>query len=267
MTTTWNPSDKSPSVTLSGGNLVASFAGINQGVRAVDRVYTGKYYYETTFTTPANTLFGLCIGDTSLTLLGASNTANRSVILTNGGIVFLFGASTGIFLASFSAGGVACTALDATSDRVWFRNGAAGLWNNSASANPATGIGGLDISALSSGPMGLYPCAQGGGGTGVLTTNFGASAFAGVVPSGFTSGFPDSTTLVNAAVITQAALEQWSQGAPVAQLTQAAIEQWAVLGVANPLAVVSQVGLEQWAVVQAAAAAAVDEQYAVSVIT
>ena len=57
-TTTWNPSDKDPGVTLSGGNLVAtsslslpscSTSGYC-GVRAVASHTTGKFYHEEVFT-------------------------------------------------------------------------------------------------------------------------------------------------------------------------------------------------------------------------
>jgi len=46
---TWNSSDKGASVTLSGGNLVATSASyINSGVRSTVSVSTGKWYWEIT---------------------------------------------------------------------------------------------------------------------------------------------------------------------------------------------------------------------------
>ena len=48
--TTWNPSDKSASLTLSNGNLTLSASALG-GVRAIDRQITGKFYWEVTATT------------------------------------------------------------------------------------------------------------------------------------------------------------------------------------------------------------------------
>jgi len=252
MPTTWSTTDKSAGVTLSGGNLVATFTGASQGVRAIDRVYTGKYYWEATFTTPINLGIGICLGDSSLGLLSFSNAANTSVIVSAGaGLVLVFGGTVGITLGAFAAGAVACFALDASADLIWFRNGAAGNWNASASANPATGVGGLNIGTLSGlsggGAVGFYPCASGGGGSGVATANFGATGFTGAVPAGFTSGFPSGTTLVNSAVVSQAAVEHWGPGAPVAQVTQTGLEVWGAISAVSRAALVTQLAVEQWA--------------------
>jgi hypothetical protein len=58
-----------------------------------------------------------------------------------------------------------------------------GFWNGDASANPATGVGGMTL-AGTAGQV-LYPTV-GGPGTVGLTLNFGATAFAQAVPAGFT---------------------------------------------------------------------------------
>lgn len=225
--TTWSTTDKSAGATLSGGNLVVSFSGGSPGIRSTDRVYTGKYYWENTFTTTINTLIGVCTGTASLTGL---NTGAVGIILVNSGGVFNNGANLGNIGGTVTNGWVGCVALDATNGRVWFRNGAAGLWNGSASANPATGVGGYDISSWEfPGFTGLYACANGGSGSGAITTNFGASTFTGGVPAGFTSGFPDSTALLNNAAVTQVLVEEWGASNPAAQLTQLLVEEWAVV--------------------------------------
>jgi hypothetical protein len=246
MPTTWNPSDITAGVTLSGGNLIATqTSGVSRGVRAIDRVYTGKYYWEITLTANiSNIVTGLCLGDTSLTFgLGGSH-----VHCGAAGGISLFGTSVSINIGAFSAGGILCIALDAAADLVWFRNGAAGNWNGNVANNPATGVGGLNIAALSSGPMGLYPFAGFGGGGGcVVTANFGASGFTGTVPSGFTGGFPSGTTLVLAGVVTQAGVEHWGPGDPVAQVTQTGLEVWGAISAVSRAALVTQLAVEQWA--------------------
>jgi hypothetical protein len=107
-------------------------------------------------------------------------------------------------LGAFSAGGVACWALDALRGLLFVRNGAAGNWNGSATANPATGDGGLpifDIGGL--GLLPLYPCVSflNANTTGQVTGNFGDSAFSGVVPSGYTSGFTAGASIPTSVLV------------------------------------------------------------------
>jgi hypothetical protein len=196
MATTWNPSDKSAGCTLSGGNLVATFPSNNSGVRSVDRVYSGKYYWEVTYTTfVSSSGAGVVLGTSAL---GSDGTSNLFIIVYGSGTIALNGAATGLNIGSFSGGAVCCFALDATNDLFWARNGAAGNWNNGASNNPATGVGGISIASFGAGPMGLYAWAMAAGISGAaFTVNFGATAFTGAVPAGFTSGFPDSTVMTN----------------------------------------------------------------------
>lgn len=231
MTTTWSTTDKSAGATLSGGNLVVSFSSGSPGVRSLDRVYTGKYYWELTFTTTANASVGITTGTASLTGIGSGAIGSLSAMVGNGGTYFNNSSSLGSLGGTFGAGWVVCCAVDAGGGLVWFRNGASGNWNGNAANNPATGTGGLSLAGWTApGFTGLYACANGGGGGGVVTANFGASAFTGTAPSGFTGSFPDSTTMVNAAAATQVALEQWAQGTPQAQLTQVGVEVWQSVG-------------------------------------
>ena len=54
--TTWSTTDRL-NVTLSGGNLVVTNSASAGGVRSVDKLLTGKYYWEIVNTTsPAPTL-------------------------------------------------------------------------------------------------------------------------------------------------------------------------------------------------------------------
>jgi hypothetical protein len=73
-----------------------------------------------------------------------------------------------------------------------------------------------------------------------ITANFGDTAFAGSVPSGFTSGFVIGNNYV---INTQAAVEEWHAPSPDAQVTQLAAEQWLRT---NPDAQVTQLALEEW---------------------
>ena len=62
------------------------------------------------------------------------------------------------------------------------------VWNNSGTANPATGTGGVTLTQFGAGKA-LYPAFGPWGTNDKMTANFGQNAFTGVVPSGFTQGF------------------------------------------------------------------------------
>ena len=62
-----------------------------------------------------------------------------------------------------------------------------GNWNGNPSADPVTGVGGIDLSAMIGTTM--FPTAQGTGDAETFC-NFGASAFSQAVPSGYTAGWP-----------------------------------------------------------------------------
>jgi hypothetical protein len=236
MTTTWNPSDLGGTCALSGGNLIASFTGtsVTGGVRSVDRVYTGQYYWECTFNTASNCNWG--IANPAATLSGGGSGGANIAQITAAGAVYINSGTIQVNLGAIANGTLVCVALDATSRLIWFRVGAAGNWNGNAGNAPG-GAGGLSVAPV--GGIALPLHAYNGGNTstnGQVTTNFGGSAFSGAVPSGYTSGFPSGTTATTSAVATQLALEQWASAATVrAQLTQIAVEQWASVATITPL--------------------------------
>lgn len=183
--TTWNPADKTAGMTLTNNNLTTSSSISNSGVRSIKGVSAGKYYVEFTATwLSGSTSVGVGIAST---LFSAVPTNQCSVLLT--GNINLNGSNTGKTLGALGAGAVIGMALDASGKLIWFRKGAAGLWLGSAGADPAAGIGGQDISAIAAGA--LFCWISQGSSTGEVTVaNFGASAFVGAVPSGYTAGWP-----------------------------------------------------------------------------
>lgn len=66
-----------------------------------------------------------------------------------------------------------------------------GPWNGDASADPATGVGGVDLTAIE--PNALFPMIHISA-IATTTFNFGNAAFAYAVPAGFTAGWPGSGT-------------------------------------------------------------------------
>jgi hypothetical protein len=73
-------------------------------------------------------------------------------------------------------------AVDLDAKLIWFRRNN-GNWNNSGTANPATGVGGISFD-LGTGQL-LHPAFDIVFSSGVTGSNFGATSYARGVPSGF----------------------------------------------------------------------------------
>jgi len=86
---------------------------------------------------------------------------------------------------SIVAGGQVCVAVDLVNKRIWMRLNA-NAWFNDVAANPATNTNGLDISSLFTSNA-AFPLVTCNSTTPHLTANFGATAFAQAMPSGFIS--------------------------------------------------------------------------------
>lgn len=191
MPTTWNPADNVAN-TLSGGNLTAAPSG-NGGVRGTVSVSGGKYYWEYTATWGSSWACGGGVANAGAAL-GYGNSGQTGTITVAGGsiagYVFVNTTDVGVHLGLTPYNGtVIGIALDATNQLIWFRPGPSAIWNNSGTANPATGTGGVSISTVA-GPY--YPFVGFNGITGgqSTTANFGDTALVGAVPSGFAAGFP-----------------------------------------------------------------------------
>jgi hypothetical protein len=175
---TWNPADKDASVSLSGGDLTAAWSLSSQkAVRATQGKSSGKHYWEITYNGATNIYCGVGTAAAALSAYIGSEAASYGYfedvprLYNNGGYT-----SYGL---SLSNGDVLMIALDMDNGKIWF--GKNGTWFASgdpeAGTNPAaTGLSGA-----------FYPMASGLTGSN-LTANFGASAFAYSVPSGFGAG-------------------------------------------------------------------------------
>lgn len=185
-TNSLNPADKAASVILSGGNLTATKSGSTAfaSVRSVVSKTSGKWYYEATFVEFSSSFIIAGIANSSAglgTFIGAD--ANGIAVL-NTGDYYTGGAATPLFPA-LSEGNVLGIALDLDARLVWFRVGA-GNWNNSGTADPATGTGGISLPAgMSTGAVYAAVSVQTTGDQ--FTVNFGATAFANAPPSGYSA--------------------------------------------------------------------------------
>lgn len=187
--TTWNPADKSSAISLSGGNLLASNpAGGWKSARGTSSRSAGKRYFEVTVT---GTLLDLGVGlaNASATMENyAGNDANGILVYANpAATLFVYGgAAVSAWTSSpIASGAVIQVAVDLTAKRLWAKLSTDTVWNNSATNNPASGIGGIDITSQLAGGA-VFPAASVQSSNATLTANFGTSSFVGTAPAGFT---------------------------------------------------------------------------------
>jgi hypothetical protein len=199
--TTWSTTDR-VNATLSGTNNLTVTTTAGGGARTIDRQGAGKYYFEYTCTTVAvSCAVGVGNGIAVIAGINVTPVGTAAVGLTSG-VIAVNNANTGSSLGARASGDIIGVALDDDNKLIWFRVAPSGNWNGSGTANPATGVGGLSIAAISLDSRLLPLCgwfAAVGSGD-VITANFGDSAFTGAVPSGFTSGFPTGSPPLVAAV-------------------------------------------------------------------
>jgi hypothetical protein len=180
--------------TLSNGNLTATRSNTSTtmaGARSASLKNTGKYYVEVTV--------GIRNGRfDSISLMPAANTyadnlsAGTSIFMDVSWFavqnVYTNGTGGAVKVIPTTVGSVIGVAADMDNRRAWFRSGA-GLWNNTAGANPATNVGGQQIVPVTA--HALMLCFGDNASTvgDTYTVNFGATAFANTAPAGFT-GWP-----------------------------------------------------------------------------
>lgn len=186
--TAWDVLDKDPLWVLSGSNLIATSGTASRAiaVRTVSGKTSGKFYVEITPT-------GITLGNTTITLtpipggwdstFGVHCYANFNV--------YVNATPTAVSIGGWIGGDVISIALDLDNDLVWFRKNG-GNWNGSALANPATSVGGIDISALALGGAWFIQAYTHFNNVTVYTGNFGSGGFDYTVPVGFAEGWPDS---------------------------------------------------------------------------
>lgn len=204
MATTWDPLKKSTSITLSNGNNTAianTNGNVPNGVKTVHPI-TAKSYFETEMVSKSTEVYA-AVGVGSLAwspdtdYIGSGSNVNIGMLTTNGNANF-----NGSLLWSMTgpaAGRRIATAIDPVGKLYWARietsAGVYGNWNNSGTANPATGTGGNSFSTLT-GPLFAACCCPG-----IVSTvadswilHSASSDWTGTAPSGFAEINPTGTT-------------------------------------------------------------------------
>jgi hypothetical protein len=207
---TWNPADKSPSIVLSNNNLTALSVGgdtsnrLQQSVRSTVGYSSGLYYFEFTVNVWTNdTALGIATLAYNLAPvdgLGGDPTgaAFRGATVINPQGIFVGDPFHGTFGSGIDANGdVICVAVNINTTEIWFASPvmrAQGLaWNNSASANPATGVGGTNFAVIGNGPYFVTYNDDFDGSR--VTVNFGGSIFTQPMPAGFARWQPSIPTV------------------------------------------------------------------------
>jgi hypothetical protein len=176
---TWNPADKSTTITLSNGDLTASASSSQIAVRATIGQSAGRWYWEVSADSVSSSYASVGVLTMTATLgygLGSSiapgaGYGSSGSITSSGG--------NGTTACAFASGGVIGVALDLDSRVIYFSVN--GVWQGGG--DPSMGTGGLSLGSVSES---LYPALSLGVGD-VLTVNFGQSAFARAAPSGFSA--------------------------------------------------------------------------------
>lgn len=92
-----------------------------------------------------------------------------------------------ITLGTYTTGTILGFAYDFAAKNLWVRPGCAGLWNNNAGADPATGVGAGSLTGVWTTPSTVMIVAWDGfnGNANGATLNTGGTAFACTAPAGF----------------------------------------------------------------------------------
>lgn len=183
--------------TLSNSNKTltpVSGTGNNQSFGTTAR-YTGKYYLEASFVSSSFASLGLASG-------AGHNKNGQNILGTQVGQIAWRGsngvvsycqnigtttATTITTIATFASNNRVSLAVDIDNALIWFRT-TSGNWNNNGSADPATGVGGIDLTYAWSGAsnMLLWPAMMNGS-TSAQSLFLLAADFTQTVPSGFAS--------------------------------------------------------------------------------
>lgn len=194
----WNSGDLS-GVTLSNNSLTANSPSAG-GVRATQGQTSGKYYFEITCNAQATGNFSVGVANASAALASVAATPTNAALVYPSGNLYVNNVNQGNMFGTLPytggfAGYTVAVAIDFGAKLIWIRycaigSAPAGNWNNSGTANPATGAGGISISSIAG--SAIFPTFASSGGD-TVTANFGVTPFIGTTPSGFTAGWPTST--------------------------------------------------------------------------
>ena len=180
--TTLNPADKSANITLTNGDLTATWNGAAGSVRSTLSKSSGKLYFEATHNA-VRVVASVGLVNAAYVITGFANTANTIYSRMEAVAIQGNGTNLGSTSSVLGAGQTGSFAVDLTAALYWGRS-VGGNWNNNAANNPATGVGGISFSYLT-GPFFVFAGGAAGTTGEQSTLNFGGSGFVYAVPAGF----------------------------------------------------------------------------------
>lgn len=186
--TTLDPSNAPAGLVLSGGNLTATHAATTsqaRGARSTETRQLGTIdpgvYLEFR---PVS-----LVDDTGYTSFGIARSTQSMTAALGGVNSFGWAEDGGVYRLNDTLSSIAPW-VQGTWNRVFIKEGlfwgavGAGNWNNSGTANPETGVGGIDISSVASGFPDLYAMIGMVANGDSIEINFGSYAFTYAIPSG-----------------------------------------------------------------------------------
>lgn len=190
--THWNPLDQTSGQggSLSNFNLTytqGAAQGVTTFVRSLDLQVGGKYYIEIFINAIGGMTFsGFSLADASVAL----GSSQKLAISVNGSIFNNTGGPSTI--QNITTGQTWGLAIDLAGN-CWARTNL-GNWNNSGTANPATGVGAITFAPLAKTKLMCDINNNSFGSIAQLTLNAGSSAFTNTPPSGFIAGWPSQAS-------------------------------------------------------------------------
>jgi hypothetical protein len=180
----WSAADIDDMV-LSNSDRTATSTTTSAGIRSTfkrQNGVAGKYYAEIQINTlPGNGLLGLRAADFP-SLVQLSDPC--VYVPTTTGHILRSGTQIGTTGGgAVTVGETLCYAWDTGAELLWVRRGS-GIWNNDAGADPATGVGGLSLSAFANVDFCVWATATSVSGN-VYTLRTETAVFGFTVPSGF----------------------------------------------------------------------------------
>ena len=201
-------------VVLSNNNLTVTHNNTTINAGAISTAYNaaGKYDFEvkveatTTTTNAAGVMssdFNGVFSTSSLTVNAHATAVQFAGPATGTSIIWSNALSTGIDLGFTPVGTVYCFAIDLTARLAWVRRNNEN-WNANASANPATGVGGVAMApGYNFAPIVRFQSSATT--TDAMTGNFGTSPYVHPIPAGFGNWPPAWSFKLNATFTPQQA--------------------------------------------------------------
>lgn len=149
----------------------------NRHVRGTQPI-SGKVYFEVVATFEVR---GVGLADDVMTATQTKTLGVNSVYWT--GVAILNGTSNNVG-GSYDDGDTIQVAVDRPANLIWVRKNGIGDWNGNATADPAIGAGGIDISGMTSATIYAMASTKPGG---IATLNGSTDRLAFAVPAGFTT--------------------------------------------------------------------------------